>query len=199
MAAIRAPSDASRITRSTNNAAWLTRPRAQSQSSGAAAYPKGGFITTTSAFGIRREGSSEFPTTTLGNALASTLGSKGGRTLDRLAAKRVNRALAKRTKSGEMSHPPMRVPHASSVPEKSRSTGSLTAIARSRSPPPHAGSKNVKVSAVFGNAVFASLLASLPPVKKAPCRRNSAWDTRSRRTWPGSPFRQRSSFFCHCA
>ena len=77
MAVIRVPSDASRITRSTNNAAWLTRPCAQSQSSGAAAYPKGGFITMTSAFGSRREGSRESPTIMLGNAPASTPGVKG--------------------------------------------------------------------------------------------------------------------------
>ena len=67
----------------------------------------------TSVLGSRCEGSRESPTTMLGNASTSRSWSKGGRTLQRLAANRVSRAFVKRTKTEDMSHPPRRVPHAS--------------------------------------------------------------------------------------
>ena len=72
-------------------------------------------MTTTSASGAKQSAERESALTIAGKGSDLMDGSKGGRSPHRLAASRVSRILAKRTKSAETSQPARRVPHSCNV------------------------------------------------------------------------------------
>ena len=168
-------------------AAELTSPLVQLQSLGACIGTKGGLVTICVAIKRSSIALSPFPCLTRGkNPRIPSRLIRSRFAPDAIACK-ASRYFEESTNSLCMSTPRKLVPHISSVSFNPSLTGSSLATARSKSPPPHAGSKITDCDEISPVHLSVNDPTSCDPVKKAPYSLRVPRSTRLRSIREGSP------------